>query len=118
MRAEIQEWLDLYKDHPRAEGVTATDMLDLPPVLNQILRVLLAHGPMTQPQIRAQLASLPDSLWVDESDLPGALGTLVDQQWLLRSAANTKQSEPQFRINLRTKARVSAVTRGREALDF
>jgi hypothetical protein len=118
MRAEIREWLDLHKDHPRAGGVTAADMLDVPPVLNQILRVLLAHGPMTQAQMRAQLASLPDSLWVDESDLPVALGALVDQQWLLRSAANSKDSEPQYRINLRTKARTSAVTGGREALDF
>jgi hypothetical protein len=118
MRAEIQEWLDLNKDHPRAGGITAADMLDLPPVLNQILRVLLAHGPMTQAQMHTALAALPDSLWLEDSDLPVALGMLVDQQWLLRAAANSTDSEPQYRIHLRTKARTSAITGGWETVDF
>ena len=117
MRAEIQEWLGQSKDHPRAGGVTAADMLDLPPAINQILRVLLAHGPMAQVQLRSALAALPDSLWLEDGDLPVALGTLVDQQWLL-AAANSTDSEPQYRINLRTEARTSAVTRGWEMLDF
>ena len=116
--AEIQEWLGRNGDQPRAGGVTAIDMLDLPPVLNQILRALLAHGPMTQAQIRAALAALPDTQWLDDSDLPFALNGLVDRQWLLRSDGDSPDSKPQYRINLRTKARNTAVTGGWEALDF
>jgi DNA-binding MarR family transcriptional regulator len=116
--AEIQEWLGRNKNDHRVEGVTPVDLLDLPPVLNQVLRVLLSHGPMTQTQMRAALAALPDTLWLDDSDLSRALSGLVEQQWLLRSATDSTESEPAYQINLRAKARVAAATGGLEALDF
>ncbi len=116
--AEIQGWLSQHENEPRVRGVTAVDLLELPPALNQILRMLLSHGPMTQSQIQAALAALPDTLWVDDSDLPFALDGLVNLQWLLREAASPPESGPVYRINLRTKARNTAVTGGWEALDF
>ncbi len=113
--AEIQDWFERTLDQQRAGGVTAIDLLDLPPVLNQILRVLLAHGPMTAAQMRAALAALPDTLWLDNSDLSLALDGLIERHWLL---CDSGAADPVYRVNLRAKARISAVTKGREALDF
>jgi hypothetical protein len=116
--AEIQWWLDQHKNETRGRGVTAVDMLELPPVLNQILRVLLAHGPMTQPRVQAALAALPDTLWPDDCGLPLALSGLVDRGWLLREGDDCTKLEPVYRVNLRTKARNTSGTGGWEALDF
>jgi hypothetical protein len=116
--AEIQDWVRQNKDKPRTGGVTAVDLLDLPPALNQILRILLLDKSMTPAKMREALVELPDTLWLDATDLPLALDGLVDQQWLLRAEPeNSDQPEPSYRINLRAKARNSAVTGGWEAFD-
>ena len=68
--------------------------------------------------MREALQELPDTLWHDATDLPLALDGLVDQQWLLRTeSVDANQPEPSYRINLRGKARNSAVTGGWEAFD-
>jgi hypothetical protein len=116
--AEIQFWVSENKHDPRTGGVTAVDLLDLPPALNQILRVLLLDRSMTASKLRDALAELPDSLWQDTTDLPMALDVLVDQQWLLRTPdGDSKEPEPSYRINLRAKARHSAATGGWEAFE-
>jgi len=123
--AEIQGWLSQHKNQRRPQGITALDMLELSPTLNQIMRVLLAHGPMTLTQLQATLAALPDTLWLDDSDLPYALKGLVEQGWILHEAtdsvhgvADSAKPEPVYRVNLRTRARSSAATGRLEALDL
>lgn len=116
--AEIHEWLGRTAGQNCSGGVTAVDLLDLPPVLNQVLRVLLAHGPMTQAQVRDALAALPDTLWLEDSDLPLALNGLVHRQWIVCEDGEPSEYEPLYSVKLRVKARINAVTRGREGLDF
>ncbi len=117
-RAEIRAWLDRNRDHPRAEGISAVDLLDLPPVLNQVVRVLLTHEALTQVQIAAALVALPDTLWRQDRNLAFALDGLVEQQWLRRVAGNSPVQDPVYRVNLRTQTRTTVVSSGWECSDF
>jgi hypothetical protein len=120
MRAgEIEAWVRDNMDHPRVEGVSAVDLLDLPPALNQIVRVLLSGGSMTLASMRIVLETLPDTLWGDTTTLQLAVDSLVHQSWLVCISPNEgEHGEPRYRVNLRAKARTSAASGGWESFEW
>jgi hypothetical protein len=82
------------------------------------MRILFAHAPMTESQLRAAVAEPPAALYLDDDDLHGALNALCDQRWLLRTGEAGSESEPEYRVNFRTKARDTGAARKWQVLDF
>jgi hypothetical protein len=116
---EIEEWLTQNRTRIREGGITAVDLLDLPAALSPILRVLFVRGPLTRQQIRFALHDETNETAQGEStDLDEALQALCEQRWLIRSEPEGSGDGPLYRINLRTKARMSGASDRWEVLDF
>jgi len=116
---EIKEWLTQNRTRVREGGITAVDLLDLPTSLSPILRVLFLHGPLTRLQIQTAVRDeAHETTGADGTDLDEALQALCDQRWLVRTGTGEGDTEPLYRINLRTKARVSGASDRWEVLDF
>lgn len=115
---EIQEWLDQNRGQPRTDGITAVDLLDLPAILNHIMRLLFAQAPMSESQLRAAVAEAPEALRLEAEELHQALSALGDQRWLVRIDAPDGGSEPVYKINFRAKNRDTGASRRWHVLDF
>ncbi len=88
------------EDHEQNEGLTALDLMDLPPILYRVMRLILRDGEMDYSQLDRANAALPDDERLSQNDLAEALKRLCEQNWL------TQQGEGQstvYRINLRRK---------------
>ena len=69
-------------------GVKASYLLDLPPEQRRIMRLLLRHTEMTQPDLRKALDALPAEEQVTAEQMDQAIKVLLEQNWMIRLEAN------------------------------
>ena len=87
-------------DHEQGEGLTALDLMDLPPTLYRVMRLILRQGEMSYPQLDEANAASPEDERLSQRDLGEAVKTLCEQNWLLQQGEGDSTI---YRINLRRK---------------
>jgi hypothetical protein len=114
--AEIDAWLEQSQGQVRTGGITAVDLLELPDALGQLMRLLIAGGPMTVPQLHQAVTTIEDGATWREEGLRYALNALCDRSWLHRTDEET--AGPRYSVNFRNTARTPSPRRSRPILDF
>jgi hypothetical protein len=82
-------------------GITALDMVDLPPTLRKIMRLMLRKLQLSYPQLLETSAAFPENERLSNKDLDEALEALTVQGWLVRIGQGEKAI---YKVNLRRKA--------------
>lgn len=82
-------------------GITALDMVDLPPTLRKIMRLMLRKLQLNYPQLLETVAAFPENERLSNKDLDEALEALTVQGWLVRIGQGEKAI---YKVNLRRKA--------------
>lgn len=82
-------------------GITPLDLVNLPPALRRIMKMMLRELQMNYPQLRAAVEAMPEKERISQDDLSAALATLTQQFWLIRIGEGEKAI---YKVNLRHKA--------------
>ena len=88
-------------DKQKDGGITALDLVDLPPVLRKIMRLMLRQIQMNYPQLCEAMEKMPEDERLSQSDLDEALKTLSQQAWLIQIGEGERAI---YKVNLRRKA--------------
>ncbi len=88
-------------DKKKEGGITALDLIDLPPALRKIMRLMLRQLEMTYPQLVDAMANMPEQERLSQKDLDEALASLSQQFWLMRFGEGERAT---YKVNLRRKA--------------
>ena len=72
------------QDKQQEGGITALDLVGLPPALRKIMRLMLRELQMTYPRLTEAMESMPEAERLSLDDLQSALDTLTQQFWLVR----------------------------------
>src|SRR5512133_1387054 len=94
----LQHQLDIQK---REQGISALELMDLPPQMRRIMKMMLREVVMKHIHLSQAVAALPPKDRMTQSELDSALKTLVEQNWLI---ANGEGEFLSYRVNLRRKA--------------
>jgi len=94
----LQKQLDIRK---REEGISPLDLADLPPELRRIMRLMLREVVMKYSDLIQAVEAMPAAQRLSRRELDAALGTLVEQNWLIRYGQGELIS---YKVNLRRKA--------------
>ncbi len=94
----LQHQLDIQK---REQGISALELMDLPPNLRRIMKLMLREIVMRYDYLVQVVAEFPQANRLSQEELDGALATLVEQNWLI---ANGDGELLSYRVNLRRKA--------------
>lgn len=94
----LQRQLDIQK---REHGISALELMDLPPTLRRIMKMMLREVVMKYIHITQAVAAFPEVYRMSQSELDAGLKTLVEQNWLIASGEGEFLS---YRVNLRRKA--------------
>ncbi len=82
-------------------GITALDLVDLPPALRKIMRLMLRQIQMNYPQLCEAMDKVPKGERLSHTDLDEALKTLAQQAWLIQIGEGERAI---YKVNLRRKA--------------
>ena len=85
----------------REEGISPLDLVDLPPELRRIMRMMLREVLMKYSDLCEAVESMPESQRMSGADLDAALDELVRQNWLVRYGDGELVS---YKVNLRRRA--------------
>lgn len=94
----LQRQLDIQK---RENGISALELIDLPPNLRRIMKMMLREVVMKYTHLVQANAELPAANRMTQNELDEALKALVEQNWLI---ANGEGEFLSYRVNLRRKA--------------
>lgn len=94
----LQHQLDIQK---RENGISALELIDLPPNLRRIMKMMLREVVMKYTHLVQANAELPAANRMTPNELDEALKALVEQNWLI---ANGEGEFLSYRVNLRRKA--------------
>ncbi len=94
----LQHQLDIAK---REQGISALELMDLPPNLRRIMKMMLREVVMKYIHITQAAAAFPEANRMSQAELDAGLNTLVAQNWLIASGEGEFLS---YRVNLRRKA--------------
>lgn len=94
----LQHQLDIQK---RENGISALELIDLPPNLRRIMKMMLREVVMKYTHLLQANAELPAANRMTPNELDEALKALVEQNWLI---ANGEGEFLSYRVNLRRKA--------------
>ncbi len=94
----LQRQLDIQK---REQGISALELMDLPPNLRRIMKLMLREVVMKYTHLAKAVAEFPPASCMTPAELDQALKTLVEQNWLI---ANGEGEFLSYRVNLRRKA--------------
>jgi len=94
----LQRQLDIQK---RESGISALEIVDLPPNLRKIMRLMLREVVMKYTDLVKAVEAMPLANRLTKNELDQSLGTLVTQNWLLRSGEGEFVN---YRVNLRRRA--------------
>ena len=94
----LQRQLDIQK---REQGISALELMDLPPNLRRIMKMMLREVVMKYIHITQAVAAFPEANRMSQGELDAGLKTLVEQNWLIASGDGEFLS---YRVNLRRKA--------------
>ncbi len=101
MRNGIFDRLDSeIKNKQKQDGITALDLVDLPPALRKIMRLMLRELQMSYPRLREAINSMPDADRLTPDQLDSALLSLTQQLWLTHIGEGEKAI---YKVNLRKK---------------
>ncbi len=81
-----------------AGGISATDLAELPPGQQALMRLILRKSQMSYPELCAAAEGLKDNEHLDQLQLNEALVILSDQQWLIKSE---DEGQTIYKVNLR-----------------
>jgi hypothetical protein len=82
------------------DGITALDLVDLPPALRKIMRLMLRELQMSYPRLLEAMESIPETDRLTRDQLDSALLNLSQQFWLNRFGEGEKAI---YKVNLRKK---------------
>lgn len=94
----LQRQLDIQK---REQGISALELMDLPPNMRRIMKLMLREVVMKYDHLVQAAAEFPQASRLTREELDGALATLVEQNWLITNGEGEFLS---YRVNLRRKA--------------
>ncbi len=94
----LQQQLDIQK---REQGISALELMDLPPNLRRIMKMMLREIVMKYIHLVQAVEELPPANRLTQAELDEALKMLVAQNWLI---ANGEGEFLSYRVNLRRKA--------------
>ena len=89
------------EDKQQDGGITALDLVELPPALRKIMRLMLRQLQMTYPQLCESMQNLPENERMSPDELSQALDMLTKQYWLIRLGEDERAT---YKVNLRRKA--------------
>jgi hypothetical protein len=89
------------EDKSQDGGITALDLVALPPPLRNIMRLMLRRLNMTYPNLCEAVDAMPEKQRMSRKELDNALNTLTKQFWLVRMGEG---EEATYKVNLRRKA--------------
>lgn len=95
---KLQQQLDIQK---RENGISALELMDLPPNLRRIMKMMLREIVMKYVHLVQAVAEFPPANRMTQEELDLALKTLVEQNWLVMNGESEFLS---YRVNLRRKA--------------
>ena len=84
----------------KLEGISALDLIDLPPLLRKIMRLMLREIKMSYPRLCEVTDALPEGQRVSRAELQQSLDKLTELHWLIRIGEGEKAI---YRVNLRAK---------------
>ncbi|MBL8091851.1 MAG: hypothetical protein KF758_02800 [Anaerolineales bacterium] len=88
------------KVRQQQDGITALDLVDLPPALRKIMRLMLRELQMSYPRLREAMESMPETDRLTPDQLDAALSNLTQQFWLTHIGEGEKAI---YKVNLRKK---------------
>lgn len=91
----LQQKLDLQKSD---EGISPLHLMDLPPNLRKIMRLMLRECEITEAELRKKLTEKSDLSDLSPSELKIALDELSAQSWLIRRGEGERVT---YQVNLR-----------------
>ena len=72
------------EDKQAAGGITALDLVDLPPALRKIMRLMLRKMQLKYPELCEAMDQMADDERMSRTDLDKTLEMLVEQAWLMQ----------------------------------
>ena len=102
------------KDKQKDGGITPLDMVDLPPALRKIMRMMLRKIQMSYPELMEEMKKMPEKERLSDKDLEEAIATLVEQSWLMKLGEGERAI---YKVNLRRKSGSSLASGIWQALD-
>ena len=94
----LQRQLDIQK---REQGISALELMDLPPNLRRIMKLMLREVVIKYIHLTQAVAAFPEANRMTTAELDAGLQTLVEQNWLIACGDGEFLS---YRVNLRRKA--------------
>lgn len=88
------------KVRQQQDGITALDLVDLPPALRKIMRLMLRELQMSYPRLLEAMESMPETDRLTRDQLDSALLNLSQQFWLTHIGEGEKAI---YKVNLRKK---------------
>ncbi|GAB4426102.1 MAG: hypothetical protein Kow002_15450 [Anaerolineales bacterium] len=89
------------EDKQKDGGITPLDMVDLPPALRKIMRLMLRKIQISYPELAEAMQSMPEKERLSADDLDEAIATLVEQSWLIKLGDGERAI---YKVNLRRKS--------------
>lgn len=102
------------EDKQKDGGITPLDMVDLPPALRKIMRVMLRRVQMSYPELTEAMKSVPEKERLSNDELEEAIATLVEQSWLMKLGEGERAI---YKVNLRRKSGSTLASGIWQALD-
>lgn len=93
----LQDELD---DRKKEGGITALDLVELPPPLRKLMRLMLRKIELDYPSLLAAVKDMPEMKSMDKAEFDQALGELTKKGWLIRRGEADAVS---YKVNLRRK---------------
>ena len=101
-------------DKQKEGGITPLDMVDLPPALRKIMRLMLRRIQMSYPELTEAMQNMPEKERLSAEDLSEAIETLVEQSWLMKLGEGERAI---YKVNLRRKSGSTLTSGIWQALD-
>jgi hypothetical protein len=95
---ELKKKLELEK---KDEGISTIDIAQLPPNLRKVMRIMLREVEISQENLEAKIADLPEQSRMSRGDLTLALAELTQQGWLIKRGLGKQVT---YQVNLRRRA--------------
>ena len=94
---KLQNELD---DREEEGGITALDLVDLPPPLRKLMRILLREVEASRSDLEKKVQEMTEADRLSDKELGKSLDVLVQQSWLI---ALGEGKNIRYRVNLRRK---------------
>ena len=93
----LQKQID---DKHKSGGITVLDLVDLPPALRKIMKLMLRKLQLSYSQLRQVMDEMPENERLTHSELDETLKKLSEQAWLIQIGEGERAI---YKVNLRRK---------------